>query len=118
MTHILIVEDEDRIAKFMEKGLLKSGFQASRAADGNVALALTATQSYDLILLDLGLPSLSGWDVLERLQAQKNKTPVIIVSAMTDEGDRALAAGAVDFVGKPFAWSFLLSKIRSHLPTS
>ncbi len=118
MPHILIVEDEDRIAKFIEKGLRQSGFRSSRVHDGNAALAFTKTESCDLVLLDLGLPGLSGWDVLEHLQKQGQKTPVIIVSAMTDESDRALKTGAVDFVGKPFSWSLLLKTIQTHLQKS
>jgi two-component system copper resistance phosphate regulon response regulator CusR len=81
MPSILIAEDEQRIASFIEKGLSAAGFGATTVADGRSALEAALSGGYDLLLLDLGLPSLDGLDVLKRLREQGSRMPVIILTA-------------------------------------
>lgn len=116
MKRVLLVEDEERIARFIEKGLLKYGYQLTVVADGQQALAHASRQTYDIILLDLGLPTISGWTVLETWRCQELATPIIVITAFVDQGDRALALGAKAFMGKPFQFSELLATIRCNLP--
>jgi two-component system, OmpR family, copper resistance phosphate regulon response regulator CusR len=117
MNRILIAEDEIRLAAFVEKGLLKNGFVVRVAEDGEMALDLLSTEDFDLLLLDVSLPLKDGWTVLEEMHQQNKKVPVIVVTAMSDNGnrDRALAMGASDFVTKPFKFSELLVRIQALL---
>ena len=114
---ILIAEDEDRLAAFVEKGLKKNGFETIVAADGAQALQAIEQQPVDLLLLDLGLPIKDGWTVLQEMRAQHPDLPIIIVTAMTDERDRqrVLQLGANDYLPKPFKFSDLLAKIQLYL---
>jgi two-component system, OmpR family, copper resistance phosphate regulon response regulator CusR len=117
MNRILIVEDESRIATFIEKGLQKNGFETAIATDGEQALKMTGSHDFDMLLLDLGLPIKDGWEVLEELRNQGIQIPVIIVSARDDaEGKKAgLQNGATDYLTKPFRFQDLLQSVRSHL---
>lgn len=117
MNRILIAEDEMRLAAFVEKGLVKNGFVVRVAEDGEMALNLLSTEEFDLLLLDMGLPLKDGWTVLEEMQQQNKKLPVIIMTAMSDNGnrDRAFAMGASDFVTKPFKFRDLLVTIQALL---
>ncbi len=117
---ILIVEDEFRIAAFLQKGLRKNGFATAIAEDGDQALLMTQSGDFDLLLLDLGLPGKDGWTVLKELRDQGKQFPIIIVTARNDERDRAagLAAGANDYVTKPFRFQELLTRVRAHLSGS
>lgn len=114
---ILIAEDEDRLAAFVEKGLKKNGFETIVAGDGVQALQAIEEQPIDLMLLDLGLPIKDGWAVLRETRAQHPDLPIIVVTAMTDERDRlqVLHLGANDYVSKPFRFNDLLSKVKSQL---
>ncbi|WP_373542458.1 response regulator transcription factor [Chamaesiphon sp.] len=114
---ILIAEDEDRLAAFVEKGLKKNGFETIVAGDGVQALKAIEQQPVDLLLLDLGLPIKDGWAVLRETRAQNPDLPIIVVTAMTDERDRqqVFAAGANDYLPKPFKFSDLLAKIKLYL---
>ena len=125
MSRILIVEDEVRVAAFLEKGLRKHGFDTSVAEDGEQAISmlegcaedLSVGEDIRLMLLDLGLPIKDGWSVLRELRDRGNLIPIIIVTAQGDESCRAaaIAAGANDYVAKPFRFNDLLTKVRSHL---
>jgi two-component system, OmpR family, copper resistance phosphate regulon response regulator CusR len=114
---ILIAEDEDRLAAFVEKGLKKNGFETIVAADGVQALQAIEQQPVDLLLLDLGLPIKDGWAVLQETRAQHPGLPIIVVTAMTDDRDRqrVFELGANDYLPKPFKFSDLLEKVRSYL---
>ncbi|WP_310414102.1 response regulator [Chamaesiphon sp. OTE_8_metabat_110] len=114
---ILIAEDEDRLAAFVEKGLKRNGFETIVAADGVRALQAIEQQPVDLLILDLGLPIKDGWVVLRETRAQYPDLPIIVVTAMTDERDRqqVFQAGANDYLAKPFKFSDLLIQVKSYL---
>lgn len=114
---ILVVEDESRIAAFLQKGLQKHGFTTVTAEDGNQAILMAQSGDFDILLLDLGLPGKDGWTVLRELRDQGKQFPIIIVTARDDERDRAagLEAGANDYVTKPFRFAELLARVRLHL---
>lgn len=117
MKNILIVEDEDRIAAFLEKGLQKNGFTTAIATDGYQAALMARSSNFDLLLLDLGLPGKDGWALLKELRNQGKQFPIIIVTARSDERDKAagLEAGANDYVTKPFRFEELLARVRLQL---
>lgn len=117
MNHILIVEDESRIASFVEKGLRGQGFTTTIATDGNEALQQARTQQHDLMILDLGLPLVDGLSVLRALRAEGNRLPVVILTAHDTVADTVtgLQSGADDYLRKPFAFDELLARIRLRL---
>jgi two-component system, OmpR family, copper resistance phosphate regulon response regulator CusR len=117
MNRILIAEDEERLAAFIEKGLRKNGFGTALALDGQEALQMSNKEEFELLLLDLGLPIKDGWDVLRELRKQGEQLPIIVVTAMADESNRttALKLGANDYLTKPFKFSDLLEKVKYHL---
>lgn len=120
MFQILIVEDEERLAAFIDKGLRKQGYTTAIAEDGEKALRMVHEKPFDLILLDLGLPIIDGWTVLKELRQQGEVRPIIIVTACKDEREKVLAMGgtATDFVTKPFRFSDLLERIQLHLSSA
>ncbi|HAJ60473.1 MAG TPA: response regulator [Cyanobacteria bacterium UBA8543] len=117
MSQILIAEDETRLAAFIEKGLRKQGFLTAIAEDGQQAINIAQDGDFDLILLDLGLPIVDGWTVLKQLRSQGETRPIIIVTAIKDNRDKAtaLSLGANDYVTKPFRFSDLLERIQTQL---
>jgi len=117
--NILIVEDEERIASFVEKGLRANGFTTSVAPDGGRALALQRTGDYDLVILDLGLPGMDGLEVLVELRRRDTRLPVIILTARDEAPDvvAGLDRGADDYVTKPFRFDELLARVRARLRT-
>ena len=115
MSRILIVEDEQRLAAFVEKGLRQNGFTTQIAADGQQALEAVRSQTFNLMILDLGLPKIDGWDVLKALQSLGNSPPVIVVTAQTDVREAALQAGASDHLAKPFRFQDLLTAVKAQL---
>jgi two-component system, OmpR family, response regulator QseB len=117
MTQILIAEDEPRIASFLEKGLRSHGFTTVVASDANEAFDLAISGSFDLLLLDLGLPVKDGLTVLEELRGQGAQLPIIILTARDDIQDKitGLEGGADDYVTKPFRFEELLARIRLRL---
>ncbi|MEO0457539.1 MAG: response regulator [Cyanobacteria bacterium P01_A01_bin.114] len=115
MHQILIIEDEKRLAAFLAKGFRKNGFIPTIVTDGEEALQATQENTYDVILLDLGLPIKDGWEVLTELRARGDKRPVIVVTALSDLRQEALAAGANDYVPKPFRFADLLSVVEEQL---
>lgn len=117
MTHILIAEDEQRISDFIEKGLRAQGFTVSTAADGHAALALATHGQIDLLILDIGLPGIDGFTVLERLRRSGSTVPVLILTARDSVTDRVagLEGGADDYMAKPFSFAELLARVRLRL---
>ena len=113
---ILIVEDEEKLARFIELELVHEGYAVRKAADGRAALNMALSESFDLILLDIMLPEISGLEVLRRLQNEK-PVPVILLTARDSVMDKVagLDAGAVDYITKPFAIEELLARIRVAL---
>ena len=112
---ILVVEDDDKIASFVVKGLKQAGFAVDRCADGEEALILAETTAYDAAVVDLMLPKLDGLSLIQRLRSKKFRTPVIILSAKASVDDRVkgLQAGSDDYLTKPFAFSELLARIQA-----
>jgi DNA-binding response OmpR family regulator len=117
VTAILIVEDEARIASFVEKGLRAAGYSCATSADGNEGLALAQSGQFDLVLLDIGLPGLDGYEILRRLRATDQSTPVIMLTARDSVEDTvvSLDSGANDFLAKPYKFDELLARIRIRL---
>lgn len=121
MSSILIVEDESRIATFVEKGLAASGYAPTVVGTGLEGLDYLATGSFDLVLLDIGLPGgIDGFEVLARLRAQGDSTPVIMLTARSgvDDTIHGLDGGANDYLTKPFTFDELLARIRLRLRES
>ncbi len=114
--HILLVEDEEKLARFTELELIHDGYTVDKAGDGRDALDMALANDYDLILLDIMLPGLNGLEVLRRLSKEKS-TPVILLTARDAVMDKVsgLDAGAVDYITKPFAIEELLARIRVAL---
>jgi two-component system copper resistance phosphate regulon response regulator CusR len=114
--NVLLVEDEDRIASFIENGLLQSGFDVQRVGTGHAALE-AASDGVDIVVLDLGLPDIDGLEVLRRLREAENFLPVVILTARDDIDDRVagLDLGADDYVPKPFAINELVARLRARL---
>ncbi|HCG54710.1 MULTISPECIES: response regulator transcription factor [Brevibacterium] len=120
MTRILIVEDEDRIASFVEKGLRAEGYSPEIAEDGYTAIELVRTGRFDLVILDLGLPGLDGFSVLRLIRGARLDLPVIILTAResTEDTVAGLSGGADDYMSKPFAFDELLARVRLRLRPS
>ena len=116
MASILLVEDEEKLARFVELELVHEGYEVTKSGNGREALAMAEQGQYDLILLDIMLPGLNGLEVLRRLQKEKD-TPVILLTARDAVMDKVagLDAGAVDYITKPFAIEELLARIRVAL---
>ncbi|MCL6521910.1 MAG: response regulator transcription factor [Firmicutes bacterium] len=114
---LLLVEDEADLANAIRRRLREAGYSVDSLADGEEALAATATVDYDAIILDLRLPGLSGLEVLRTLRRQGRETPVLILTALGALEDRVegLDAGADDYLVKPFAFEELLARIRALL---
>lgn len=119
MARILIVEDEEKIARFVTLELEHEGYQVEHAADGRTAVDLALERDYDLILLDVLLPQLNGMEVLRRVRKHKDM-PVIMVTARDAVMDKVagLDAGADDYLTKPFAIEELFARIRVALKRS
>jgi two-component system, OmpR family, copper resistance phosphate regulon response regulator CusR len=117
VSRILIAEDEPRIVRFLAKGLQAEGHTTATAADGNEALHLALTGGFDLMLLDLGLPSRDGLDVLAQIRRRSLRLPVIVLTARssTDDVVTGLDTGASDYVSKPFRLAELLARVRRQL---
>jgi DNA-binding response OmpR family regulator len=117
VNRILIVEDEPRIAAFLDKGLRANGFTTAVAATGNQALQMTALGEFDLLILDLGLPDTDGMMILRELRARDERIRVIILTARSGVTDTVagLEGGADDYMPKPFRFEELLARIRLRL---
>lgn len=117
MARILIIEDEQRISSFVAKGLRAEGHQPTVAEDGPTGLDHALSDDFDLVVLDIGLPGLDGFEVLEQLRAQGSRVPVIVLTARDSVGDTvsALEGGADDYMAKPFRFAELSARIRLRL---
>ena len=117
MPRILIAEDEDRIASFVEKGLRANGFATTIVADGPAAASAARDLDFDLMILDLGLPGRDGLEVLKEIRRRGERLPVIVLTARDAVVDRVagLEGGADDYVPKPFSFDELLARIRVRL---
>ncbi len=123
---ILVVEDEEKIAKFIKRGFKEEGYAVDIAADGEQGHLSVAANKYDLVILDLMLPKMSGLELCRRLRTEKNGIPILVLSAKDSVKDKVtgLDAGADDYLAKPFAFEELLARVRvllrqkdSHVPT-
>ena len=113
MTRVLIVDDEPDLLLLMRYHLEAVGIETALAADGDAALHLIGLRSFDLVLLDVWMPVLDGWGVLDGLNSMPDPPPVIVVSANVREvdGDRARSLGVVECVKKPFDLDYLISRV-------
>ena len=117
MARILIVEDEDRIAAFISKGLRADGHQTTVARDGDTGLDEAMSGGYDLAVLDIGLPGKNGFELLDELRSQGSRLPVIVLTARDSVTDTvsALEGGADDYMPKPFRFAELLARVNLRL---
>jgi DNA-binding response OmpR family regulator len=117
VAHILIVEDEQRIAAFVSKGLRADGHLTTSVADGRDGLEHALSGAFDLVVLDIGLPGIDGFEVLDQLRSQGSQVPVIVLTARDSVGDTvsALEGGADDYMPKPFRFAELLARVRLRL---
>jgi DNA-binding response OmpR family regulator len=117
VARILIVEDEPRIASFVSKGLASDGFTTTIATDGLTGLDLASSGEFDLMVLDIGLPDIDGFEVLARLRETGSQIPVVVLTARDSVTDTvsALEGGADDYVPKPFRFAELLARVRLRL---
>ena len=114
---LLVVEDEARVASFLDKGLRANGYDVEWARNGQEALDRAARPDIALVILDLGLPDMDGLDVLKDLRTGGSPVPVLVLSARGSVHDRVrgLDLGADDYLGKPFAFQELLARVRANL---
>jgi len=112
---LLIVEDEARMADLLRKGLTEEGHAATCASDGAEGLALAKAYEFDVIILDIMMPKLSGYDLAKRLRAEKIRTPILMLTARDAVPDivRGLDLGADDYMTKPFSFEELVARLRS-----
>ncbi len=115
MSRVLVIEDERSIADALVRGLGAAGFAVDVAPDGNEGWLKASSQSYDVVLLDVMLPAMSGYDVLKAMRAADNWTPVLMLTAKDGEYDiaDALDIGADDYLVKPFSFVVLLARVRA-----
>ena len=117
MTRILVVEDEERIVSFLEKGLRANGYTVVSVGDGDSGVALARDDSFDLMVLDLGLPGRDGREVLREVRQRGERLPIVVLTARDSVDDTvgSLEQGADDYVTKPFRFEELLARIRLRL---
>jgi DNA-binding response OmpR family regulator len=114
---ILIAEDEEQIASFLQKGLRAAGYATTIAADGPSALVKALSGEFDLLILDIGLPLKDGFEVLREIRERDRDLPVVILTARDSAKDAVagLEGGADDYVRKPFPFDELLARVRARL---
>ncbi|CAN7312170.1 response regulator transcription factor [Phenylobacterium sp. LjRoot225] len=113
--HVLVVEDDARVASHVVKGLKAEGWLVDHVADGREALFRVAAETYDVVVLDRMLPNVDGLKILQTMRASGDSTPVLILSALGDVDNRVkgLRAGGDDYLAKPFAFSELLARVEA-----
>jgi DNA-binding response OmpR family regulator len=113
--NLLIVEDESRMAELLRKGLTEEGHTATAAQDGILGLELAKNYEFDVIILDIMLPKLSGYELVKRLRAGNVRTPILMLTARDSVPDivRGLDLGADDYMTKPFSFSELVARLRA-----
>src|SRR6266581_1332828 len=113
--HILIVEDEKKMAGLLKEGLEEENHSACLAFDGRTALELAASSEFDVIVLDLMIPMLDGFEVARRLRKSQNQTPILVLTARDAVTDikKALDLGADDYLTKPFSFVELMARLRA-----
>ena len=114
---VLIVEDEHRIAEAIKQGLQQENYAVEVCYDGQDGYAAASADEYDIVLLDVMLPGLNGFEICARLRADNNHTPVLMLTAKDQSKDivKGLNAGADDYLAKPFAFEVLLARIQALL---
>jgi len=114
---ILIIEDELKTEQYLRRGMTEAGFVTDGARDGRDGLHLALTESYDLVILDVMLPGIDGWEILKRMRRAERHFPVLILSARDQVVDRVkgLELGADDYLLKPFDSAELLARVRAIL---
>lgn len=112
---ILLVEDEDRLASFIRKGISAEGYEVEIAYDGRMGLSLFRKNSYDIILLDVNLPHINGFELCQLIRADNESVPVLMLTALDSLADKAdgFNAGADDYLAKPFEFQELLLRLRA-----
>ena len=113
--HVLIVEDERKMAETLKKGLEAENHRVSLASDGRAALEFASTLEFDVIVLDLMLPGIDGFEVARRLRKGQDHTPILMLTARDSVPDvvRGLDSGADDYLTKPFSFDIFLARLRS-----
>jgi len=113
--HVLVVEDDKRVADHVVKGLKGAGWLVDHVADGREALFRVASETYDVVVLDRMLPQVDGLKILQTMRATGDDTPVLLLSALGDVDNKVkgLRAGGDDYLGKPFALSELLARVEA-----
>lgn len=114
---LLVIEDELKAGEYLQKGLTESGYTVDLSHDGVDGLYQATSQTYDLIILDIMLPKLNGWQVLQTLRSSEIKTPVIMLTAKNQVDDRVkgFELGADDYLVKPYAFAELLARVQNAL---
>lgn len=120
VVRILLIEDEKRLSHFIKKGLTEQGFAVDQVYDGEEGWYLATQEAYDIIILDMMLPKLSGIEICARLRAGHKKTPILILTAKGEVEDvvEGLDAGADDYLAKPFVFAELKSRVNALLRRS
>ncbi len=117
---ILLIEDDKKIAEFIQKGLKASGFAVDHASSGTQGYEMAFDEPYDALIVDIMLPKMDGITLIQKIRDKKNNTPIIILSAKNRVDDRVkgLHAGADDYLTKPFAFSELLARVQALIRRS
>ena len=117
MSRILLAEDDVHIVSFLGKGLRAAGYTTEHVADGETALLMARSGAFDMVILDIGLPSMDGFTVLQQLRGEGVRTPVVVLTARdsVDDTIAGLEGGANDYMTKPFQFGELLARVRLRL---
>lgn len=120
MPRILVVEDEEKLRRALQRGLVEQGYEVTTAEDGDQGWACASSESFDCIILDRMLPGRDGLQVLTELRGRGIKTPVLMLTSRAEVEDRVegLDGGADDYLAKPFVWAEFLARVRACLRRS